>query len=43
MSIRLRDRVKQGTVSTGTGTISFSTSFSSFQDFSGVLSDGDST
>ena len=43
MSIRLRDRVKQGTLSTGTGTISFSTSFSSFQDFSGVLSDGDST
>ena len=43
MSIRLRDRVKQGTVSTGTGTISFSTSFSSFQDFGDVLSDGDST
>jgi len=43
MAIRLRDRVKQGTVSTGTGTISLSTSFSTFQDFGNVLSDGDST
>ena len=43
MAIRLRDRVKQGTVSTGTGTITLSTSFVTFQDFSDVLSDGDTT
>ena len=43
MPIRLRDRVKQGTVSAGTGTVTLSTSFGSFQDFSDVLSDGDTT
>ena len=43
MAIRLRDRVKQGSVSAGTGTVSLSTSFSTFQDFGDVLSDGDST
>ena len=43
MPIRLRDRVKQGTVSAGTGTVTLSTSFGSFQDFSDVLSDGDAT
>ena len=32
MPIRLRDRVKQGTVSAGTGTVTLSTSFGSFQD-----------
>ena len=43
MPIRLRDRVKQNTVSVGTGTVTLSTSFASFKDFSDVLSDGDTT
>jgi hypothetical protein len=43
MPLRIRDRVKQRTLTIGTGVITFSSSLSSFQDFSGVLSDGDVT
>ena len=43
MPLRIRDRVKQRTLTIGTGVITFSSSLSSFQDFSGVLSDGDLT
>ena len=44
MALRIKDRVKQGTTTTGSGTISLDVSFSSsgFQDFS-VLGNGTET
>ena len=43
MALRVADRVKQTTVSTGTGGITLNGSVTGFQDFSEVLSDGDTT
>jgi hypothetical protein len=43
MPLKIKDRVKQLTTTTGTGTITLSSSFPSFQTFSGALNDGDVT
>ncbi len=43
MALRVADRVKQTTTSTGTGGISLNGSVDGFQDFSQALSDGDTT
>lgn len=43
MALRLRDRVKQKTTTAGTGTLTLSSSLSSFSTFADRLSDGDTT
>ena len=43
MNIKVFDRVKQASSTNGTGSLTFVSSFSSFQDFSGVFQNGDRT